>query len=497
MEENPNPENENKIPDYTNLVEVDPTKIHIEKNPGTVITNFFQFLKSTLSIKDSSINYGKVVSETKEAVEFKGYNVWILIFSIIIASVGLNVDSTAVIIGAMLISPLMGPIKGIGFGVGTNYFSLIKLSLKNFGITLGVSLATSFAYFLVTPIDQPTDQLFLRTTPTFLDVIIAFTGGLAGVIAAVKGKNDTVVPGVAIATALMPPLCTAGYGLAHWDMHYFLGAFYLFLINSVMIALATGIIVRYFHFPKREFVDAKIEKRVKNYIVIFMVVILMPSAYLFYGMIKNSIFENNASEFYEKIVLNSVKGIATPTYHYDSDSSYIDIDVKGGFVSDELLENWNKQKKEYDLENTFLNVYQGSDISAIENKLDQLEENGVYTKEVVLMLNEKDLKITKLNNELEHQKSINTAKDPLDFNYLLNAFKIDYPEFSSININRSFGINDEGLNDTTYVMFVHFRSDIVSDSLKKSLKSKVSNRFKYELNQKMHVKQDSIPVFNF
>jgi uncharacterized hydrophobic protein (TIGR00271 family) len=391
----------------------------------------------------------------------------------------------------------MGPIKGIGFGVGTNYFSLIKLSLKSFAITVGVSLFTSFFYFLLTPIDQPTDQLFLRTTPTFLDVIIAFTGGLAGVIAAVKGKNDTVVPGVAIATALMPPLCTAGYGLAHGNWEYFLGAFYLFLINSVLIALSTGLIVRYFNFPKREFVDSKVEKKVKNFIIVFMTIIIMPSAYLFYGMIKSTIFENNAQEFYNDVIINSVKGIAEPTYHFDADSSYINIDVKGGFVSDEMIESWNKQKKGYDLESTFIHVYQGSDISTIQSKLDQLEENGVYTKEVVFMLNEKDLKISKLSNELEQQKSVNTAKDPLDFDYLLNAFRIDYPEFSSIKISRSFGLDDNGTSDTSYVMFVKFNHSVTSDSLQSIIKSKVSNRFKYELKQKTNFKQDSIPVFNY
>ena len=479
-----------------NLVDVDPTKIHIEKNPSTLLTNWVNFFKHILSIREGGIKYLDVLQSTKEGIVFKGYNVWILIFSIIIASVGLNVDSNAVIIGAMLISPLMGPIKGVGVAVGTNDFGLLKSSLQNWGITVGISLVTSFLYFLITPIDQLTNQLFLRTEPTFLDVVIAFTGGLAGIIAAVKGKNDTVIPGVAIATALMPPLCTAGYGLASGQWNFFFGASYLFLINSLLIAFATIIVIRYLHFPKRQYVDPSVEKKVKNYIVIFMVVMLAPSAYLFYKMSKRTIYENNAQAFITDVIEKGSNGKVSTFIGYTPDSTYIDVDISGGFASKDIIDFWNKKKKDFDLDDTKIHVYQGSDITHLENQLAELEKNGMYNSQFIGLVSEKDKKIEELSKQLEKLKNNQKVNDPLDFKYLLNAFKIDYPEFDKIKINRSFGLNNKGVQDTTYVLAVEFKPNVNVEQ-KEQLKSKISKRFKFELKEKAHIKQDSIPVIVF
>ena len=494
MEENNTPENTEET--NPNLIEGDPTKIRIEKNPTTLLSNWLNFLKETLSIRKGVIKFNQVVEDTKESTVFKGYNVWILVCSIIIASVGLNVDSTAVIVGAMLISPLMGPIRGVGFGVGTNDLGLIKMSLKNMGITVGVSLFTSWVYFLITPIDQLTTQLFLRTEPNFLDVIIAFTGGLAGVIAVVKGKNDTVIPGVAIATALMPPLCTAGYGLASGQWNYFFGASYLFLINSVLIALSTVLIVRYLHFPKKHYVDDTIEKKVKNSIIVFMIVVLTPSAYLFYTMIQRTVFENNAAEFVHHVIEPSTDGKIITYYGYVEDSSYIDIQINGDYVGEDMIKYWNKQRSEYDLGTTFLNVFQGEDLSGIKNQLASIKQQAEDTKFLIKTVNEKDKQIATLKEQYKKLKKEAIRKDPLDFNYLLHAFKIDYPEFKTIKIDRSFGINQKGENDTTYVMFVKFNPKYNGNN-QEELKSKISNRLKFELNSKASFKQDSIPVIVF
>ena len=166
-------------------------------------------------------------------VEFKGANLWILIFAILVASVGLNVNSTAVIIGAMLISPLMGPIMGVGLAAGINDFELLKKSLKNLGIAIAISIITSTIYFSFTPLNDAQSELLARTEPSIWDVLIALFGGLAGIVAGSRKEKSNAIPGVAIATALMPPLCTAGYGLATGNVYYFFGAFYLFFINSV------------------------------------------------------------------------------------------------------------------------------------------------------------------------------------------------------------------------------------------------------------------------
>ncbi len=484
---------DNFTPDYTKLVEVDPTKISIEKNPKTLVTNFVEFLKHTLSIRDGIVKFKEVIKDVEESIVFKGYNVWILVCSIIIASVGLNVDSTAVIIGAMLISPLMGPIRGIGFGVGTNNLTLIKLSMKNLGITVAVSLVTSYIYFLVTPVDQLTNQLFLRTEPNFLDVIIAFTGGLAGVIAAVKGKNDTVIPGVAIATALMPPLCTAGYGLANAEWNYFFGASYLFLINSVLITLSTIVVVRYMNFPKQKYLDSKIERNVKSSIVIFMVVILAPSTYLFYTMIQKTVFENKAQEFIEKVVQNGTKGTIDYDTGFSADSSFINIKISGGYAGVDMIDSWKRSLTEYDLSGAYLKVYQGADISILESKLTDLEQNGMFNKEVISIMNQKDRRINVLTAKFEKLKK-SSIKDPLDIDFILNTFKIDYPELESVQIGRNFSIPLNDRIDTTYMVFIQF-NDTIPVTNREIVKKKMSTKIQYILKEKTNTKQDSIPVY--
>ena len=212
------------------------------------------------------------IANIRGMVEFKGTNLWVLMFAIIIASIGLNVNSTAVIIGAMLISPLMGPIMGIGYGVGINDFELIKRSIRNIGLAVLISLISATLYFLISPLSEARSELLARTTPTLWDVLIALFGGFAGILATTRKEKSNVIPGVAIATALMPPLCTAGYGLATGHLSYFFGAFYLFFINMVFIALATVIFVGYLKPPHKQFVDAAVERRVRNYIVALVLI---------------------------------------------------------------------------------------------------------------------------------------------------------------------------------------------------------------------------------
>ncbi|HAP70095.1 MAG TPA: TIGR00341 family protein, partial [Flavobacteriales bacterium] len=204
----------------------------------------------------------------------RGYVVWILICSIFIASIGLNLNSTAVIIGAMLISPLMAPILAIGLSVGTNDWDTLKRALKNFGVMVVVALMTSTLYFLITPLQEAQPELLARTSPTFLDALIAIFGGLAGIIGISRRSRGNVIPGVAIATALMPPLCTAGYGLANGQWSFFFGAFYLFTLNSIFIAGATFIIVRYLKFPLVSFVNSDTEKKVKRYMLAFVILVI-------------------------------------------------------------------------------------------------------------------------------------------------------------------------------------------------------------------------------
>jgi uncharacterized hydrophobic protein (TIGR00271 family) len=481
---------------YKGPVEKDPTKFHIEKEPSAILSNIFDFIKSVFSIKDDLVSYAEVVKETKEGVGMTGYNVWILMCSIAIASVGLNVDSTAVIVGAMLISPLMGPIRGIGVSIGINDFTLLVRSLKNLGITVGVSLAVSFLYFLISPIDTVTDQLFIRTEPTFLDVVVAFVGGLAGVIAVVKGKQDTVIPGVAIATALMPPLCTAGYGLAVGNFNYFLGASYLFLINSVLIALSTLLIVRYFNFPKREYVDPKVERKVRAYIVVFMLVVVAPSGYLFYKMTKKNIFEANAVEYVNKVITTSTVGMVTSDIKYDIDSSYINIIIQGDIIDDNTRQIWKRQLLNYGLEGAHLNVFQAGDYkSFVEERLKHALENASGgNEELVTLVMEKDQKLNELSNKLQRFE-LQNSQISQGLKTIIQDFKIDYPECENIFINHQFTVVDGAL-DTTYSMLLKVKPE-VSNANKKLMKEKIEQKLLLKLKDRNDIKQDSIPVYIF
>lgn len=229
-------------------------------------------------------------------VRAAGTNLWVLIFAIFVASIGLNVNSTAVIIGAMLISPLMGPIVAIGYGAGVNDFALIKRALRTLLQFVGMSLLTATLYFAISPLSQAQSELLARTSPTLWDVAIAFFGGAAGIVAITRREFSNIVPGVAIATALMPPLCTAGYGLASLNLPYFAGAFYLFSINAVFIAFATLLIVKVLRLPPRADIDVAVRNRSRLIIGTAVTLTLVPSAYLAWRLVQREFFSAAAAK---------------------------------------------------------------------------------------------------------------------------------------------------------------------------------------------------------
>ncbi|MEG0011219.1 MAG: TIGR00341 family protein [Muribaculaceae bacterium] len=232
-----------------------------------------------------------------DGVSFKGGNIIILIIAIIIASLGLNTNSAAVIIGAMLISPLMGPIMGMGYGLGTYDFDLIKRSFRNIAMAAVFSVIASTLYFLISPVNEGRSELLARTSPTIYDVFIGFFGGAAGIVAIACKQKGNVLPGVAIATALMPPLCTAGYGLATWQLEYFFGAFYLFLINSIFIAFATTIGVKFLKFKPHAFINPERKKRVERIVYAIITLTLLPSIWLTFLMLRENFFTSDANKF--------------------------------------------------------------------------------------------------------------------------------------------------------------------------------------------------------
>ena len=286
--------------------------------PSPSWRGFRRFVRGRFDLSEDKASESEVIENIRKGIEFKGTNLWVLVFATFIASLGLNVNSTAVIIGAMLISPLMGPIMGIGLSVGINDFELMKRSLRNFGFMVLVSIATSTFYFVISPLSNAQSELLARTVPTTYDVLIALFGGLAGIVAqSRKDRTSTVIPGVAIATALMPPLCTAGFGLATLQFKYFIGAFYLFFINTVFIAIATYMVVRFLKYEKHSFLDSKKERKVRRSMVLIVLVTLIPSVVIGYRIVKRSVFEANADRYVATVMKFPQAQVVEPGYKYN------------------------------------------------------------------------------------------------------------------------------------------------------------------------------------
>jgi uncharacterized hydrophobic protein (TIGR00271 family) len=333
----------------------------------------------------------------KKDIEFRGFNVWILVFSIVIASIGLNVDSTAVVIGAMLISPLMGPIMGFGLGIGINDAGTVRKSLVNTGVAAGIAILSSALYFLISPIDEAGSELFARTNPTFLDVLVALFGGLTGILAGSRKEKSNVIPGVAIATALMPPLCTAGFGLANGEWEYFFGAFYLFLINAILIATATTLVVRYLNFPKATQVDPERERRYKRYFGIALLALIIPSGWIFYKTVSETVDTTRIKNFVEEYAKYPGTEVVKSDIIWTNGSPHVHVVLLGEFVPESLVAQW-KEGLEQEVSNAVLYVVQNTkDIDGLEEmtRLIDLYSDGRAT------LAARDAEIAQLRGELE------------------------------------------------------------------------------------------------
>ena len=299
-----------------------------------------------------------VIKQITNGINFQGSNLWILIFAVFIASLGLNVNSTAVIIGAMLISPLMGPIIGMGLALGIADLDLFKQSIKNYLVSTFISVITATIYFTLSPITDAQSELLARTSPTLYDVLIALFGGAAGFLAmSTKGRNN-VVPGVAIATALMPPLCTAGYGLAVQNTSYFFGAFYLYFINTVFIAFTTCLGVRFLHFHRKQFINREKMRRVNFYIVSIIIITIIPASYMTWNIINQSVFENNIEKFITK-ELNYI-GTNILSHEYDPQTKTLRVIAIGNPISTDSIKKAEKTMVAYELDGYKLKVIQGT-----------------------------------------------------------------------------------------------------------------------------------------
>ena len=435
------------------------------------------FLRSRFDLSADKASEEEVVDNIRKGVEFKGTNLWVLIFATFVASLGLNVNSTAVIIGAMLISPLMGPIMGMGLSVGINDFELLKRSLRNFGFMVLASIFTSTLYFFISPLSGAQSELLSRTTPTTYDVLIAFFGGLAGIVAqSRKDRTSTVIPGVAIATALMPPLCTAGFGLATLQFKYFIGAFYLFFINTVFIAIATFIVVRFLHYSKKEFVDKNREMRVRRSILLIVLVTIIPSVVIGYRIVKRSLFENDVKRYVNTVFqFPKTKVIEhTGIYRPDNGESYVEIYLIGEPISDEMIENARLQMPQYNLRDVRLVVRQSGET-------DNLNFSTLQTGYQEL-LSEKNIRIRELETKLSA-----FATDTLAVRDITVEMRTLVPDLHDVTLSKAVRYNtDKTPADTLVLCVMH---------LNKGKKLAAGERERIEQWLRVRTKTDSLKLY--
>lgn len=360
---------------------------------------FWEEIKSHFVIKQDMEDEAQIVAQITSGVSFKGANLWVLIFAIFIASLGLNTNSTAVIIGAMLISPLMGPIIGMGLAIGIDDLDLLRRAAKNFGVATLISVLTATFYFLITPLGDAQSELLARTSPTIYDVLIAFFGGAAGIMALCTRDKGNVIPGVAIATALMPPLCTAGYGLATGHFLYFLGAFYLFFINTVFISFATFVGVRMMHFHQRTFRDPRAARRSQRIVLAIALLTMAPSLVMTMGLVRKSINDNSVSRFVKMEL--SQPGTQVISSSLDMDKCVLNVVAVGREITDSTRRVACKNMVHYNLEQYELNVIQGemSDSAMMLN--DRLTQITTRREEDRHKMVEMSARMAELNGKLD------------------------------------------------------------------------------------------------
>ena len=436
------------------------------------------YLKALVDI-DVDCDAQATIDNISRSVEFRGVNVWILAFAIVIASVGLNVNSTAVIIGAMLISPLMSPIMGIGLAIGISDNELLRKSLRNLMIMVLISLFASTTYFLLTPLSDAQSELLARTKPTVFDVLIALFGGLAGIVATSrKQEKVTVVSGVAIATALMPPLCTAGYGLGTGQWIYFFGAFYLFFINSFFIALATFLMVRYLKFPRKHFVDAQHERKVRRSILIFSLIIIIPSIFIGINVIRETSFNSQAikyvSEMEHSAVLENVQ-IINVKRQYSAKEQSITLSLVGTPLAPEQVEYLQKRLDDFGLSKAKLVIRQTGgntlDIDAQSEMIQQMLER----KEVQLA--ERDSTILRLREQIDQLEN----KSTITPEQLVREVQVLFPSVESM----TFSIADEIDVKTAKKQQI----PVVNVSWSKSVQSAEKQQFELWLKARLNAPQ--------
>ena len=423
------------------------------ENKGLLHKQIVDFFVRNFDIRQEKEDDRETIESIKRGVEFKGTNLWVLIFATFIASLGLNMNSTAVLIGAMLISPLMGPIMGFGLGLGTFDFELIKRAFRNFATATVFGIITSTIYFLLTPIDEAQSELLARTQPTVYDVLIAFFGGLAGIVASSTKSKGNVIPGVAIATALMPPLCTAGFGLASGNLYYFFGALYLYFINTVFISLATFLVVRLLKYPKKVFLDKQREKIVTRYVGLIVFFTIVPSLFLSYNLIRSSYFENRVQTFIAEELNFPDTQILSKRVTDTSEEKAVEVVLIGQTVPDASIANARAKMPKYGLKDVRLVVRQGFGQEATDiNELKSLLMRDLY-KNSEEVLREQTIQLDSLRRRVNaYQSSERLTAE------LLPEMRVLFPSVVEASCSNTYILRTDTARADT-VLLVYLRSE--------------------------------------
>ena len=454
---------------------------------NNIFENFSQLFSDTRIYLVNLLDFRKdadqisTIEEIKANIQFKGATAWILICSILVASIGLNTNSIPVVIGAMLISPLMGPILGVGLSIAINDIDTLKTSLISLGTMILLSVLTSFVYFWIFDINADTSELFARTRPDIREILIAFFGGLALIIATTKkGTIATVIYGVAIATALIPPLCTAGYGIAVGSWDYFIGAMYLFIINTIFIALATFIVTKFLKFPMINYVDSIRRRTISRFATLAAIIVMIPAIWTFVNVVNESNFKNDALSFLnsELDILPNSKYIKknTVVQYYSDKPSVIELTTLGNDqISKEIEFVLNTKMKNYSaLNNTELIINQS--VFREINNLEYMEE--LRSRDSLDLLSQTQ-KINFLEDKV--QELLVLEKNYIEFPNLLKELNINYSEideFSYSNILKS----DFKSIDTVSVFYVKWNDSLVNEVDISGKLSQLERWLKYKLN---------------
>ena len=425
---------------------------------------YSDYLKDHVNMTED-IDHSNANVSIRKNIAFKGPNVFILACAIIIASVGLNVNSIPVIIGAMLISPVMGPILGFGFGLGVRDNRLVKDSLENFGVMVAISIAASALFFILSPLTlENPSELLARTNPTIYDVLIALFGGIAGMLETSRKERGTVISGVAIATALMPPLCTVGYGLSILNWHFVIGALYLFLINSIFISLATLLTVKYLRFPivMEAEVDGKRQRLSKRAIALILLVMIVPSVFSAIRMVK----ENNFSIHAEKLVAKNKSIGKSFIYDYKTNASAkpatLELYLAGETLTPEFREVLYKDAEEYGITRNQIVFHEDATMTRdILSESDLIKGIYEYNERQVKALTDS---IAKLGKQLE---SLKASELPVEA--IAREMFAQYPSIKSLSLAEGKTATASGASGGKQVIAIVSSSDTIGTEMKARL----------------------------